>query len=59
MRHLSAALLAMAFAMGSVSVALADCPGHSKQTATIASADQGTTVSTPIVVPAPTPQSGG
>lgn len=57
MRHLSAAILAAAFAVGSVSVALADCPGHAKQTATIASADQSTP-STPIRTPAPTSQSG-
>jgi hypothetical protein len=58
MRHLTAAILAAAFAAGSISVALADCPGHAKDTTTTVSVDQGTTVATPVVIPQPAPQSG-
>ncbi len=54
MRHLTL-LMAMAFALGAVSVAQAACPGMetaSTQT-NIASADQTTPSSTKITIPAP------
>jgi hypothetical protein len=50
MRYLAFAL-AFAFSLGAVSVAMADCPGHST-TASIASADNSTMApSTKIKVP--------